>query len=97
MPTLTKFDGGWFNDPYVLKIVARHTVPTFNLLSKDIGYADLTSPLQQKDFDSLFNVFKNTKAIIFDFRGYPHFHGNPYKVLMRNHHVLDAKFRVLKP
>lgn len=40
-------------------------------LTKDIGYADLNI-LKTEEVDSMFEMFKNTKAIVFDMRGYPH-------------------------
>jgi len=40
------------------------------LISPEIGYADLDR-LQVTQVDSMFAMFKNTKAIIFDMRGYP--------------------------
>jgi C-terminal processing protease CtpA/Prc len=40
------------------------------LLSEDIGYADLDR-LEMATVDEMFEKFKNTKAIIFDMRGYP--------------------------
>jgi len=97
MPILQKFEGSWWNDPYWLKVIARHNNPTYNLVSNGIGYADLTSPLQQKDFDSIFNQFKRTKAIIFDLRGYPHFNGSPFKNLLQNPDALLAKISNPKP
>jgi C-terminal processing protease CtpA/Prc len=42
----------------------------FKLLNKDIGYADLDR-LPISDVDKMFELFKDTKAIIFDMRGYP--------------------------
>ena len=39
-------------------------------LTPDIGYADLYI-LESSQVDSMFNLFKNTKAIVFDMRGYP--------------------------
>lgn len=53
---------------YWLKIFTRHDNPTCKLISKEIGYAALTSNMQQTDFDSMFRKFKATKAIIFDMR-----------------------------
>jgi C-terminal processing protease CtpA/Prc len=74
MPSLRAYGSGdFFNDPYNMNIYCRHTKGYFRLLTKDIGYADLTSPMTAKDVDSMFEAFKNTKAIIFDDRGYPHF------------------------
>ncbi|RAW01173.1 S41 family peptidase [Pseudochryseolinea flava] len=40
------------------------------LITPDVGYADL-SRLRPDQVDSMFEKFKNTKAIIFDMRGYP--------------------------
>ncbi len=40
------------------------------LISPEIGYVDLDR-LQVTQVDSMFEMFKNTKAIIFDMRGYP--------------------------
>ncbi len=40
------------------------------LISPEIGYADLDH-LQVLQVDSMFQMLKNTKAIIFDMRGYP--------------------------
>ena len=40
------------------------------LLSEDIGYADLDR-LQVSEVEEMFETFKDTKAIIFDMRGYP--------------------------
>lgn len=97
MPTLTKFDGAWGNDPYWLKVITRHNNPSYKLISKEIGYADLTSGMQQKDFDSIFQLFKGTKAIIFDLRGYPRYDGNPFKNLLQKSYALMAKFRMMKP
>ena len=42
----------------------------FKLLDDHIGYADLDR-LEQNQVDEMFEMFKNTKAIIFDMRGYP--------------------------
>lgn len=42
----------------------------FRLLNKDIGYADLDR-LTTAQVDKMFESFKDTKAIIFDMRGYP--------------------------
>jgi C-terminal processing protease CtpA/Prc len=53
--------------------------------------------MQQKDFDSIFQLFKGTKAIIFDLRGYPRFDGNPFKNLLQKPDALMAKFREMKP
>ena len=97
MPTQEKFDGAWWNDPYWLKVITKHDHPTYHLVSKEIGYADLTSHLQQKDFDSIFQLFEGTKAIIFDLRGYPHFDGIPFKNLLQNPNALLAKINNLKP
>jgi C-terminal processing protease CtpA/Prc len=39
-------------------------------LNPEIGYADLDR-LESSSVDSMFDMFKNTKAIVFDMRGYP--------------------------
>lgn len=44
--------------------------PVFGFITKDIGYADLTK-LKNHQVDSMFELFRRTKAIIFDMRGYP--------------------------
>ena len=48
----------------------KHSKDTIALINKDIGYADLTR-MQVHQTDRMFETFKNTKAIIFDMRGYP--------------------------
>ncbi|MCP5050072.1 MAG: hypothetical protein GY940_23100, partial [bacterium] len=48
----------------------RRTGDTYKLLSDDIGYADLDR-LTTGEVTAMFEAFKNTKAIIFDMRGYP--------------------------
>ena len=96
MPTLGKFTGDVSSDSYVLGLYEHHTKPAFSLISKDIGYADFTSPMEQKDVDSMFNLFKNTKAIIFDMRGYPH---SPigFENFARNPDAILAKFSTPAP
>ena len=73
LPTLRELG---VDDDYMLSIYSRHLKPTFYFLTKDIGYADLTSPLSPEQIDSMFNLFRNTKAIVFEDRGYPHFDDN---------------------
>ncbi len=48
----------------------RSGTPVFRILPGNIGYADLER-LGQDQVDTMFDKFKNTKAIIFDMRGYP--------------------------
>lgn len=48
----------------------KHLLDTMALLDGNIGYADLTR-MEVKQTDRMFEKFKNTKAIIFDMRGYP--------------------------
>jgi C-terminal processing protease CtpA/Prc len=50
------------------------------LMPDNIGYADLDR-LQVSMVDSMFDLFKNTKAIIFDVRGYPQ--GTVYQIAPR--------------
>lgn len=45
--------------------------PLFKVLAGNIGYADLDR-LENKDVPSMFEALKDTKALIFDMRGYPH-------------------------
>jgi C-terminal processing protease CtpA/Prc len=44
--------------------------PMMYFITKDIGYVNL-GVLKKTQVDSMFNMFKNTKAIIFDVRAYP--------------------------
>jgi C-terminal processing protease CtpA/Prc len=86
LPTLRELGT---NDDYMLSIYSRHLKPTFYFLTKDIGYADLTSPLSPEQIDSMFNLFRNTKAIVFEDRGFPHFYDNTawYGRLYKNKNV----------
>ena len=52
------------------KFVIKNSLDTLELLKGNIGYADLTR-MEAKQTDKMFDKFKNTKAIIFDMRGYP--------------------------
>ena len=79
-------------DNYALKMYSYHDKPTFRLITKDIGYADLTSGMQQSDVDSMFIMFKNTKAIVFDMRGYPHLNGDIVSRLTGKKSIVTAKF-----
>ncbi len=45
--------------------------PAFRVLPGNLGYVDLDR-LDSEDTDKMFEALKNTKAIIFDMRGYPH-------------------------
>jgi len=51
-------------------LVDSRTGDIFKLITKDIGYADLDR-LARNQVDEMFYKFKDTKAIIFDMRGYP--------------------------
>jgi C-terminal processing protease CtpA/Prc len=42
------------------------------MLTNDIGYADLTSKLNNSNKDSIVSILKKAKGFIFDLRGYPH-------------------------
>ena len=96
LPTLR---GLGVDDDYILSIYSRHLKPTFYFLTKDIGYADLTSPLSPEQIDSMFNLFRNTKAIVFEDRGYPHFWDNEawYGRLYKNKNVNVALFSFNTP
>jgi len=56
------YRGGIYNE--------RGHLPVLRVLPGNIGYADLDR-LAPEQVDSLFERFKDTKAIIFDMRGYP--------------------------
>ena len=92
MPVLKEFTGNFSTDDYAIRMYSRHDKPTFKLITKDIGYADLTSPLQQKDIDSMFIVFKNTNSLVFDMRGYPHLNGDIFSRLTGKKSIVTAKF-----
>ena len=49
----------------------RNNTEVIRLISEHIGYVDLDR-LESDQVDTMFELFKNTKAIIFDMRGYPH-------------------------
>jgi len=55
---------------YDEKFSVKYKLDTIVLLNKNIGYADLTR-MQTRQTDEMFEKFKDTKAIIFDMRGYP--------------------------
>ena len=48
----------------------KYKLDTVTLLNKNIGYADLTRMVTSQT-DEMFEKFRDTKAIIFDMRGYP--------------------------
>jgi C-terminal processing protease CtpA/Prc len=89
----------WSNS-YNSNFTIMHKLDTFSLLNKKIGYADLTR-MEAKQTDVMFEKFKNTKAIIFDMRGYPK--GTAWTIaprLTENEDVPLARFRkpeVLSP
>ncbi len=47
-----------------------HVYPAMKLLNSNTGYVNMGA-LKQSSVDSMFNLFKNTKAIIMDVRNYP--------------------------
>ena len=55
---------------YEENFTIKHKLDTIVLLNKNIGYADLTR-MEPRQTDQMFETFKDTKAIIFDMRGYP--------------------------
>ena len=59
----------WSNE-YDRYFRLKFNLDTIQLISKEIGYADLTR-MEGSQTDTMFEKFKNTKAIIFDMRGYP--------------------------
>ena len=73
MPTLSEFKGDfWPPDDYSYRILSFNEHVPVKMLTKDIGYADLTSKLNNSYRDSIVSMLKKTKAFIFDMRGYPH-------------------------
>jgi C-terminal processing protease CtpA/Prc len=56
--------------PTPARAAAQYRGAVLRLLKGNIGYADLTR-LTVPQVDSMFEMFKNTRAIIFDMRGYP--------------------------
>lgn len=59
----------WTNS-YNKKYAPTYRLDTITLLNEKVGYADLTR-MEPSQTDEMFEKFKNTKAIIFDMRGYP--------------------------
>lgn len=57
-------------DEYWSKKSGYANLPMIRFVTPEIGYVDLDR-LKATKVDSMFEVFKNTKAIIFDMRGYP--------------------------
>lgn len=75
----------------------RNNEPIIKLISNDIGYADLDR-LTPDMVDSMFENFKDTKAIIFDMRGYPN--GTAWTIashLTNKQTVYAANFRRNSP
>ncbi len=92
MPELKEFKGGFITDPYVSKMFWRHDLPTIKLLTKDIGYADLTSDLGNSGMDSILKMIKNTKGFILDMRGYPQANLS-FKLLTENKEAYKTPFQ----
>lgn len=59
----------WSN-AYLKNYKFKYKLDTLALLDEKIGYADLTR-MEASQTDAMFEKFKDTKAIIFDMRGYP--------------------------
>jgi len=98
--TLREFNGDFFSDDYSYRMFSQHPVATVKMLSKDIGYADLTSRLKDSDNDSIVRMLKHTKAMIFDMRGYPHGLGiNPFSNVFakKAKPAIERRFVVLAP
>ncbi|MFA0960893.1 S41 family peptidase [Roseivirga sp. BDSF3-8] len=75
----------------------RNEQPIIRLINKDIGYADLDR-LTKEMVDSMFDVLRDTKAIIFDMRGYPK--GTAWSIapyLTEKNGVYAASFRRYSP
>jgi C-terminal processing protease CtpA/Prc len=59
-----------WSSSYNKNFIPKYKFDTITLLNEKIGYADLTR-MEASRTDEMFEKFKNTKAIIFDMRGYP--------------------------
>lgn len=82
----------WTNS-YNKDFFINYKLDTIQLINKRIGYADLTR-MTTDQTDKMFETFKNTKAIIFDMRGYPN--GTAWTIaprLTEKQNVPLAKFR----
>ena len=80
-------------EEYATRETAERSGEVIRLLSPDIGYADLDR-LEVPEVDGMFKTFKNTKAIIFDMRGYPK--GTAWAIaprLTEEHNVRAALFK----
>ena len=76
MPTLREFKGDFEPpDDYVYRMFSYNELTTIKMLTKNIGYADLSGKLKDSDNDSIVRMLRNTKAMIFDMRGFPHGNG----------------------
>jgi hypothetical protein len=85
------FDKKWTQTFFDLNSGRSHE-KVLRFLTPDIGYADLDR-LASEAVDSMFEMFKNTKSIIFDMRGYPK--GTAWSIAPRltdKKHVGAAKF-----
>lgn len=89
-----------YSNSYNENFSIKHSLDTIVLFNEKIGYADLTQ-METRQTDEMFEKFKNTKAIIFDMRGYPK--GTAWSIaprLTENKNVSLALFRkpeVLSP
>ena len=74
----------------------RNDEPVTRLISEDIGYADLDR-LTREQVKKMFKKFRDTKAIIFDMRGYPK--GTAWKIApyLSSKQVQAADFRRFSP
>ena len=91
MPVFNEFRGNWLMDNYVAGMFSQNHAQVLKMLTKDIGYADLTSPWNQITNDSLIRMVKKAKGFILDMRGYPH---NPDEILLS---LLDSITIKIKP
>jgi C-terminal processing protease CtpA/Prc len=84
-----------FNNKYSIQYrtntSGRKNQKMMRFLNPDIGYVDLDR-LDAASVDDMFEMFKNTKAIVFDMRGYPN--GTAWSIAPRltNKSVIAAKF-----
>lgn len=78
-------------DPKLAAVLQR-TTPIIQVLPSGFGYVDLAR-LPAGDVDKMFDAIKNTPAVIFDMRGYPH--GTAWSIaprLTEKKNVVAAQF-----
>jgi C-terminal processing protease CtpA/Prc len=93
MPVIGDFKGHLWED-YPHRMYSRNVKSTYKLLTNQILYVDLTSPLDNRDADSAIILLRTAKATIFDMRGYPGggAHRRLFDQLAKSPSVVVSKF-----